>query len=207
MTDQIPALKRRARWLAGFTVGWNVLEGVVAISFGIADESVALLGFGMDSWVEVGAAAMVLWRLRGGDRKREKKAAAVIAVLLGILATTTVIASGLQLYSGSHPETTWPGVVIAGVSLSFMGVLWKTKSKVAEALNDTALRADAACSRGCLELSVVLLAGSLIYAIAPTLWWVDSVAAVGLAILIGREGLGTWRASQKPEAVGCGGCC
>lgn len=207
MTDQIPALKRRARWLAGFTVGWNVLEGVVAIGFGVADESVALLGFGMDSWVEVGAAAMVLWRLRGGDRKREKKAAAVIAVLLGILATTTVVASALQLYSGSHPDTTWPGVVIAGVSLSFMGVLWKTKSTVAEALNDAALRADAACSRGCLELSVVLLAGSLLYALVPSLWWLDSVAALVLAVLIGREGLGTWRASQQPEATGCGGCC
>ena len=88
-----------------------------------------------------------------------------------------------------------------------MGYLWKAKSKVAEALNDAALRADAACSRGCLELSVVLLVGSLIYAVAPGLWWVDGVAALGLAGLIAKEGLGTWRASQQPEATGCGGCC
>ncbi len=79
--------------------------------------------------------------------------------------------------------------------------------EVAEALDDAALRADAACSRGCLELSVVLLGGSLLYAFVPTLWWADSIAALVLACLIAREGVGAIRASQKPEVTGCGGCC
>jgi len=149
-----------------------------------------------------------MWRLTGGENQgREKRATLVIGLLLMTLALTTVAASTVQLVSGSHPDTTLPGVIIAGISLSFMYALWRAKREVAEALNDAALRADAACSRGCLELSVVLLAGSLLYAFVPTLWWADSIAALVLACLIAREGVGAIRASQKPEVTGCGGCC
>ena len=206
MTDTRPVLLRKARWLAAFTVAWNVIEGVLAIGFGVADESVALLGFGLDSWVEVGAASMVLWRLQGGDdRKRQKRATAVIGVLLLVLAVTTVAASVLTLVSGGRPETTLTGAVIAGLSLSFMFALWRAKARLAEALDDTTLRADAACSRGCLELSAVLLAGSLLFVLVPSLWWADAVAALGLAALIGREGVGALAASRRPEPTsGCG---
>lgn len=186
---------------------WNVLEGLVAMSFGVADESVALLGFGLDSWVEVGAAGLVLWRLKdGGDRRREKRATGLIGGLLLLLALTTTGASGLQLWTGGRPDTTLPGVIIAAVSLSFMYGLWKSKARVATALDDASLRADAACSKGCLELSFVLLAGSLLYLLAPTLWWVDSVAALILAGLIAREGVGAIRASRQPDPSSCA-CC
>ena len=202
-----PKLLRAARLLAGFTVTWNVLEGVVAMAFGVADESIALLGFGLDSWVEVGAAGLVLWRLKdGGDRLREKRATGLIGGMLLLLALTTAVASGFQLWTGGRPDTTLPGVVVAGVSLSFMFGLWRAKDRVATALDDSSLKADAACSKGCLELSFVLLAGSLLYLLVPTLWWVDSVAALVLAGLIAREGVGTVRASRQPEPTSCA-CC
>ena len=210
-----PTLVRRALLLAAFTVAWNVAEGVVSIGFGVADEAVALLGFGLDSWVEVGSAVVVLWRLRGEgglgptlSRDREKRAALVIGGLLLALGVAAGAGGALQLATGGHPDTSMPGVIIAALSLSFMVWLWRTKLALARALDSRTLELDAACSRSCVQLSGVLLAGSLLYVVAPGLWWADAVAAIALAGLIGREGLEGVRAARRPDFQGgcCGGC-
>jgi divalent metal cation (Fe/Co/Zn/Cd) transporter len=206
---------RRALQLAWFTVTYNILEGLAAVGFGLAEESVALLGFGVDSWVEVGAAVVVLWRLRGEigadsrpDIARERRATAIIGGLLLALAAGVLLGSGLRLYTGEPPDTTLPGVVISLLSLSFMYWLYRSKMEVARALDSRTLLADAACSRSCLQLSVVLLIGSGVYLLAPGLWWADAVAAMFLAGLIGREGWESVQAARKPEFTGgCGGCC
>jgi divalent metal cation (Fe/Co/Zn/Cd) transporter len=202
------------RWavgLAALTISWNLVEGSVATAYGVADESLALFGFGADAFVELGAASLVLWRLSAEARgdvavggRREKLATRAIGALLTALAIGVAIGSIAQLATGSHPEAMGVGVVLASLSIVLMVGLWRAKVIVARALDSGTLRADAACSLACLQLSVVLLLGSAIYAVAPALWWVDAVAALGLAGLIGREGIGTIRASYAPDATGCG---
>ena len=209
------ALVRKAIFLSWFTVIYNLLEGAVSIGFGISDDSVALAGFGVDSLIEVGSALLILWRFRSEASlgsslaiARERKATLGIGVLFLLLAIMTAVASCLQLKSGSHPETTVPGSVIAIVSLSFMFWLWTSKLKLAHAMNSAAMQMDAACSLACIKLSCVLLIGSLLFVFAPSFWWADSVAALVIAFFIGKEGFQTSRAALKPEfSGGCGCAC
>lgn len=207
----------RVRWaliLAGLTVAWNVVEGVVAMGFGAHEESLALFGFGVDSFVEVGAAGIVLWRLRGESgrgslmaRDKERLGTGIVGGLLLTLAAGVGVGAILQLATGSHPESTLPGLVISIVSIGLMVFLWRAKDRVARQLDSRTLLADAACSRSCLQLSVVLLIGSLLVMVAPALWFADAVASLFLAALIGREGWGAIQAARKPDFDGCcGGC-
>ncbi len=201
----------RARWLAVATMAYNALEGVVSMGFGVSEGSMALLGFGLDSWVEVGSAGVVYWKLTRAPgcattaRERERVATRWIGRLFLALAAATAAGALLQILSGAHPESTLPGVVISLLSLSFMVFLWRAKLAAATALDSKALEMDAACSRACLQLSGVLLAGSAIYALVPALWWADAAAALALSALIGREG---WEAvqsaNQKEFSGGCG---
>ena len=201
---------RRAWLLAWFTVGYNLLEGGVSILFGVADHSVALWGFGFDSLVEVASAGLVMVRLRHGFRAKtteaERRATLGIGGLFLLLALGIFTGAGLQLHLRSHPATTLPGLLIALASLSFMVYLWRAKLRVAQALDSAALQADAACSLACIQLSGVLFAGSLLFLLSPALWWVDGVAAIALAALIAREGLGMIRAARHAEFKGGCGC-
>lgn len=203
----------RAILLAYFTIGYNLIEGVISIGFGISDGSVSLVGFGGDSLIEVGSATLVLWRFRGEAENsphlsidRERRATFGIGVLFLLLATVTVAASGYQLATKSPPETTLPGLIIAAVSLSFMFYLWSAKKRVARELDSATVMKDADCSLACIKLSVVLLTGSLLYLLFPDLWWVDSVAGLILALLIGTEGYETIVETKKPDFAGGCGC-
>lgn len=202
--------QRRAQWLARLTVAYNLLEGGVSIAFGLADDSVALWGFGLDSLVEVGSALVVLWRLRGDlharSSERERKATLVIGALFLLLAAALTWGSTAQLMQGRHPETTVPGLIISALSLSFMFLLWRSKQRVARILDSAALKSDAACSLACIQLSSILFAGSLLFWVAPALGWVDAVAGLGLAILIAREGLQGIRAARQADFSGGCGC-
>lgn len=200
-------LRKRALALAAFTLAYNLVEGAAGVGFGLHDGSVALAGFGADSFIEVASALLVLWRLRGWeDQARERQAAMGIGVLFLLLGLGITAGSVLQLRAGSHPPTTWPGLVIALLSLSFMGWLWRSKLKVGRELESPVLLADAACSRVCLQLSAVLFLGSLVFLVAPALWWVDGAAALGLALLIAKEGLDMLREARKPDFAGGCGC-
>lgn len=191
---------RRAERLAIFTIFYNVIEGLVSVLFGIREGSVALAGFGADSFIEVGSAFVVLWRLRAGkDENREPRGLRIIGRLFLLLALLTALGSGLQLWRRSPPDTTIPGVVISLASLSFMFWLWRAKLEAGKSLGSATILGDAACSLACIKLSVVLLAGSLVYTIFPALWWVDSFAALVLSALIAHEG---WEILS-----GCGDCC
>lgn len=204
--------ERRARMLAVGTIAWNVLEGLVAMGFGFAEESVALFGFGVDSWVEVGSAAVVYWKLTRAPgcattaKQRERRATRWISGLFVALASATAVGAVAQLASRSHPGSTLPSLVVASVSLSFMVFLWRAKLAVARAIDSRALAMDAACSRACIQLSTVLLIGSVVFLVAPALWWADAVAAFGLAILIAREGIEGWRATSRVDFEGGCGC-
>lgn len=199
--------RRRALWLSALTIAYNLAEGLVSMAFGWADDSVALFGFGADSFIEVASALLVLWKLLDhGNLERERKATRGIGRLFIFLALGIAGGAVLQFTARTHPPTTLPGLVISALSLSFMAFLWRAKLKAAKALDSATVAADAACSRACIQLSVVLFAGSLLYLLVPALWWVDAAAALGLAVLIGREGLGMVRAAKSACFTGGCGC-
>lgn len=199
--------RRRALWLSALTIAYNLAEGLVSMAFGWTDDSIALFGFGADSFIEVASALLVLWKLLDhGNLERERKATRAIGWLF--LALTAGIAGGalLQLAAQRHPPTTVPGLVISLLSLSFMVFLWRAKLQATRALDSATVAADAACSLACIQLSLVLFAGSLLFLLAPALWWVDAVAALALAALIGKEGVGMIRAARSAAFTGGCGC-
>ena len=203
---------RRARLLACLTIAWNVVEGLVSMAFGFSEESVALFGFGLDSWVEVASAAVVWWKLTrppgcATSRKlQERKATRWISALFLVLAGATALGAAAQLAAGGHPASTLPSLVVSLVSLGMMGFLWRAKKAAAVALDSRTLEMDAACSRSCIQLSAVLFAGSLLYLVVPALWWADGVAALLLAAFIAAEGWEGWQAARKADFVGGCGC-
>ena len=214
-----PNAVSRTRWvrwamvLACLTVLYNLLEGVLSIGFGWAERSVALVGFGVDSLVEVGTALLVIWRLRaeGGPRgadliRRERAGVFVAGLLFLALAGGMAVGSLDQLRRGTHPATTLPGVVIALASLTVMAALWFAKWRTVHALDSRTLASDLTCMEACMQLSGILLAGSLAYRIAPALWWTDAAAGLALAALITREGVGMIRSSRQPDFQGGCGC-
>lgn len=199
--------RRRAIRLALATVAYNLVEGLVAMAFGWQDHSLALFGFGADSFIEVASALLVLWNLRDqGSLVRERWAALRIGWLFVVLAAGIAGGALLQLAGRTHPPTTVPGLVISAVSLAFMAWLWRAKLAAAVALDSATLAADAACSLACIQLSAVLFAGSLVFLLAPALWWVDAASALVLAALIGREGQTMVRAARSATFTGGCGC-
>ena len=200
-----PDWRRRALWLSGLTIVYNLVEGLVSMRFGWTDDSVALFGFGADSFIEVASALLVLWKLMDhGNLARERKATTAIGWLFLWLGAGVAGGALLQLAARSHPPTTLPGLIIAALSLSFMVFLWQAKLRAARALDSATVAADAACSRACIQLSAVLFLGSLLYLVVPALWWADATAALILALLIAREGYGMVRAARSECFTG--GC-
>lgn len=211
-TDRIHWV-RWALTLSAITMGFNLLEGLVSIGFGWEDQSVALFGFGVDSLVEVASAALIYWRFRldadlaaKQSSARERLATRAIGIMLLILAAGTTLGSVLQLISHRHPGTTVPGIVVSLVSLTAMFLLWRSKLRTAVALDSRALRSDAACSFACMQLSLVILVGSLLFWWSPHLWWVDAATALVVSALIAKEGWGGFRASLAIDFSGGCGC-
>ncbi len=207
----------RSRWiayakvLAIFTIAYNLVEGLVSMGFGWSDDSMALFGFGADSFIEVFSALLVLWRLRAdgcGDDliARERKVTKGIGWLLLLLAAGTLGGSLLQLKAKGHPSTTLPGLIVSLASLGFMVFLWRAKLAAAKALDSRALEGDAACSLACIQLSGILFAGSLLFLTAPALWWVDSAAALALSLFIAKEGWEMRSAAAREDFDGGCGC-
>lgn len=206
-------LVRRAVRLSWLTVGYNVVEGLVSVYFGVSDDSMALAGFGADSFIEVFSALLVLWRFRseeglaaGLSVARERSGTLGIGVLFLLLAAVTALAAALQLKDGRHPETALPGLLVSAASLGFMAYLWRAKRRLAVELDSATAAKDADCSLACIKLSVVLFAGSLLTLAVPSLWWADAGAALVLALLIAQEGAATVRAARSPDFKGGCGC-
>src|SRR5512133_3867206 len=160
-------LLARARLLALFTIIYNLGEGLLSIWLGAADETLALFGFGVDSFIEVISAVGVwhmLRRIRANDNKTldafEERALRITGGAFYLLTVGLIASAGINLYTQHRPETTFWGIVISLGSISFMWYLIAQKTKVGHALNSAAILADAACSKACLYLSVALLLSS-----------------------------------------------
>jgi len=211
---------KKAILLSWFTIAFNFVEGLVSIYFGLSEESVALAGFGLDSFIEVGSAFLVLWRFRSetadlnnnpddGLRlglERERRATYGIGVLFILLSVATAGGAVYKIVLMEPPDTALPGFIISSISLGFMYFLYHSKRSVALVLDSATVMKDAACSMACIKLSAVLFAGSVLYLLFPALWWADSVAAATLAVLIGNEGWETIEAARSPDFSGGCGC-
>lgn len=188
---------KKGLWLESFTIVWNVLEGLIAIGAGLMANSVALVGFGVDSFVETTSAAVLFWRLRGELHAKElahaeeieRKAGKIAGSLLLVLAAYIVIDAVRRLLGfGEHAEGSGIGLILTGVSLVVMPVLAWQKLKVAKALGSKDLKADAYETITCTWLSVTTFIG-----LGLNAWlgwsWADPVAALLVVPLVVREGL------------------
>lgn len=184
---------RRGRRLEYFTIAWNSLEAIASVVAGLLAGSIALVGFGLDSVIEVSSGAVLLWRLRAeGDAERREHAEhrALRFVGVGFLALAAYVAydsiKGLVRHEAPHESLFGIGVAIA--SLIAMPLLARAKRTVARQLNSGAMHADSRQTDFCVYLSAILLAGLLLNALLGW-WWADPVAALLMVPLIAREGV------------------
>jgi divalent metal cation (Fe/Co/Zn/Cd) transporter len=200
------AAVRRGRLLNRLTIGWNAAEGVVAVTAGLAASSVSLVGFGLDSGIEVSAALILAWRLaqerhQGGTQDADRRATRAIALSFFALAAYVGVESTRDLLGRAEPEASVPGIVLAGLSLVVMPLLARAKRKVAPVLGSRAAVSEANQTSLCALLSAVLLVGLAANA-ALGWWWADPAAGLGIAVLAAVEGRRTWRAESLADT-----CC
>ena len=190
-------LTRRGLRLAQFTVGYNVIEGIVAVTAGLMAGLVSVVGFGIDSGIESIAAVLVALRLsarlRHGetDERKEKIALRLVAVTFFVLAAYVTFEGIRSLIEGEAPESSPVSVIILVLSLIIMPILAAAKKKVGTALGDNLILADAAETKICVLLSVSTLAGLIIYALTGAVW-VDPVAGFVIAAFAIMEGKEAW---------------
>jgi divalent metal cation (Fe/Co/Zn/Cd) transporter len=200
-------LLERAVRLEVLTVGWNVVEAVVAIGAALAAASVALLGFGLDSVIESMSGLVLLWRLRAelaGDRAEdvialvERRAERLVGISFLVLAAWVTFHATTTLLAAEQPEASPVGIAVTSLSIVVMIWLARAKRRVAAALGSRALAADAEQTQACWYLSVVVLAGIGLNALFGW-WWADPVAALGVVVLLVREGMEAWRGEEEHE--------
>lgn len=201
-------LDRRAWLLAWATVVYNTGEGVVAVLAGLAAGSVALVGFGLDSAVEVLSALAVTWQFNGraDARDRERAALRLIAVAFFVLAAYVTADAARTLFSGTRAEPSTVGIALAVASLVVMPVLVRAKRRVGHELGSASVAADAVQTQLCTYLSAVLLAGLLLNAALG--WsWADPLVALVIAGVALREGVQAWRGDACCAPAGAGTPC
>jgi divalent metal cation (Fe/Co/Zn/Cd) transporter len=185
-----------------FTVGWNVLEGIIAITAGIIAGSIALVGFGLDSYIEVASGIVLIWRLRKhgfGDEEEEaaeKRAIFFVGTSFFLLALYVTYESGKKLFFHEYPQESVIGILLAIVSLGVMPVLAFYKKKIAAEINSRALRADALETLACSYLSFTLLLGLVANAVLGW-WWADPIAALAMVYFLVKEG---WEAMSEARS-------
>lgn len=206
-TLELPAerrrvLSRRVRLFVAATITYNVIEAVVALAEGTRVSSAALLGFGLDSVIEVSSAAAVAWQFAGHDPEaREKTALRVIAFsFFGLAAYVAVDSAGALLGRGQAEHSTI-GIALAAVSLAVMPVLSWAQRRAGRELGSLSAVADSKQTLLCTYMSAVLLAGLLLNSILGW-WWADPIAALAIAALAVREGIQAWR-GESCCAAGC----
>ncbi len=189
-------LARRAVVLAWFTVAWNVIEAVVAIGAGVSAESSALIGFGLDSTIEVSSALVVLWQFRAPlPEAREHRALRLIALSFFALAAWVAVSSVRNLFTGTEPDVSRAGIVLAAVSLVVMPLLAVAKRQTGRSLGAATVVADSAQTWLCASLSAVLLVGLGANAVFGW-WWADPMAGLIIAAVATREGVEAWRGNN-----------
>jgi len=189
---------RRGKRLEYFTIAWNSLEGVVAVVAGLFAGSISLIGFGVDSFIEVTSGVALLWRMSvDAEENRRERIEQITLRIVGIcflaLATYVGYESASNLIDGKAPEHSLPGIILACISLIVMPLLSRAKQHVGANLKSAAMKADAKQTEFCTYLSAILLGGLLLNMVA-NLWWADPVAALIMVPIIAKEGVDGLRA-------------
>lgn len=199
--------------LALITIFYNILEGMISVFFGLEDETMALFGFGLDSFVEV-ISGFGIWHMIKRLRKNsndspdhfERQALRITGTAFYMLAAGLVVVSAINLYRGHKPDTTFWGIVISLISILTMWLLIHYKVKVGRELSSDAIIADANCTKTCLYLSVVLLFASSGYELTG-IGGIDSIGAVFIAVFSFREGREAFQKASGTLACACSGSC
>jgi divalent metal cation (Fe/Co/Zn/Cd) transporter len=188
-TDRRKLLARRIRQFSMAVIGYNVVEAVVAIAAGVASGSIALIGFGLDSVVEVASAAAIFWQFAGRDHERREKAALrIVAALFFVLAAYLVVTSALKLLGAEEPVDSPAGMVLTAVSLVVMPLLSYGQRRAGRELGSRSAVADSKQTLLCTYLSAVVLVGLAVNALFG--WsWADPVAALVIAAVAIKEGV------------------
>jgi divalent metal cation (Fe/Co/Zn/Cd) transporter len=203
-----------ASTLALITIFYNIAEGLVSVLFGMENESMSLFGFGLDSFVEV-VSGIGIWHMTRRIRKNggesldqfERRALTITGVAFYALTAGLAVTALVDLYRGHRPESTSWGIAISLVSILSMWFLIRAKLKVGKELNSPAILADAACTRACLQLSIVLLIASAGYKLTG-IGGLDSLGALVIGVLCFREGNEALEKARAGSfACACGGSC
>ena len=188
----------RGKRLEYFTIAWNGLEGLVAVIAGAIAGSISLVGFGIDSFIEVTSGATLLWRMsvdsdERGRERNEKLSLKIVGTCFLALAAYVGYESASDLLNREQPAHSIPGIVLACISLLVMPLLSRAKKRVAIELASAAMHADAKQTDFCVYLSVILLAGLLLNA-GLGWWWADPIAGLIMVPIIAKEGVDGMRA-------------
>lgn len=198
-------LLKTALLLSIITIVYNIIEGLVSIYFGMSDETLALFGFGADSFVEVisgiGIFHMVM-RMRSSDislrDQFERTALKVTGTAFYLLTIGLVIASAINIINDAQPDTTMAGIVISLISIATMYFLMSYKLKVGKEMNSDAIIADAMCTKTCLYLSIILLLSSALYELFGIAYF-DILGSLGIAYFAFKEGKEALELSRSGE--------
>lgn len=195
-----PALLRRGLRLEYISLSWNLIEGAVAIVAGIIAGSVALIGFGVDSFVESTSAAVIIWRILAETRNRaepekvfaiERWAQRFVALSLTVFGIYLLFESSSAIVFKEQPEVSHTGIVLAVLSLGVMWWLARSIRRVGQELHSHAIEADSTQTLACWWMSVSLLVGLGLNALFGW-WWADPIAGIVISGLMFREAKGTW---------------
>lgn len=209
VTTDKKVLYKWAFALAIFTIIYNLAEGIIATYLGFEDESLALFGFGVDSFIEVisglGIAHMVLRIRQHPESNRdtfERTALRITGFAFYVLVLGLVTSSMYNIYIGHKPETTFWGVVISIISIAVMWLLVFGKTKTGKALQSEAILADAQCTKVCIYMSVILLISSGIYEVT-NLAYIDSIGTLGLSYFAFKEGKECFEKAKSNKHCAC----
>ena len=184
---------RRGKRLEYFTIAWNSLEGLIAVIAGTIAGSISLVGFGIDSFIEVTSGATLLWRMTvdaevQSRERNERLSLRIVGICFLALAVYVAYEGVSDLIGKKAPEHSIPGLALACVSLIVMPILSRAKRRVANELGSAAMDADARQTDFCVYLSAILLMGLLLNATLGW-WWADPVAALIMTTIIAKEGI------------------
>ncbi len=200
------SLHKKALYLSVFTVSYNFVEGVISVLLGSLSGSVALVGFGLDSFIESLSGGVMIWRFTRGSKlppeeeaRIESKAAKLVAYTFFILSAYILFVSLKKLYLREHPEPSVFGLIIAVVSLIVMPLLFYLKYRIGKTIGSRSLVADSKQTLACMYLSLALLAG-LGFNYLYGLWWADPAAGLVIVVLLIREGYETLK---EERLCGC----
>ena len=200
--ERTRVLRRRVKLIVGLTIGYNVIEGVIALIAGSAANSAALIGFGIDSGIEVLSAAAVAWQFTRRDPERyEKPVLRVIALAFFALAGYTIVGSTLALTGVTPPGSSSTGIVLAAVSVVIMPALSLLERRTGRELGSVTVVADSKQTMICSLLSAAVLLG--LVANAAFGWaWADALAAIVIGLFAVREGIEAWNGDTCATAIG-----